>query len=124
MSKCPIGPTFPLYVAYHHATLLPPFTSSRRPLTGDSIHQRVGHHLLQPQCCVALSHLTRESNRYKEVYFLYCDQSSSSKSAKLHTVAASNNIDHSTRSLCYCLFVPHISVCCSSCTSRSWRIAL
>ena len=27
--------------------------------------------------------------------------------AKLHTVAASNNRDHPTRSLYYCLFVPH-----------------
>ena len=27
--------------------------------------------------------------------------------AKLHTVAASNNRDHSTRSLYYCLFAPH-----------------
>jgi len=29
-------------------------------------------------------------------------------SAKLHTVAASNNRDHPTRSLYYCLFAPHI----------------
>ena len=27
--------------------------------------------------------------------------------AKLRTVAASNNRDHPTRSLCYCLFAPH-----------------
>jgi len=29
--------------------------------------------------------------------------------AKLRTVAASNNRDHPTRSLCYCLFAPHTS---------------
>jgi len=51
-----------LYVVNHHATLLPPFTSSRRPSTGYSSHQHVGSHLLQPQCCVALSHLNRWSN--------------------------------------------------------------
>jgi len=42
--------------------------------------------------------------------------------AKLHTVAASNNRDHPTRSLYYCLFAPHIYGCCSSRTSRSWWI--
>jgi len=31
--------------------------------------------------------------------------------------------DYMPRSLCYCLFVPHIQRCCSSRTSRSWRIA-
>jgi len=34
--------------------------------------------------------------------------SSSSKCANLHTVAASNNRDHSTRSLHYCMVTPHI----------------
>ena len=32
----------------------------------------------------------------------------SGKCAKLHTMAASNNRDHPTRSLYYCLFAPHI----------------
>jgi len=41
--------------------------------------------------------------------------------AKLRTVAASNNRDHPTRSLYYCLFVPHIYFC-SLRTSRSWWI--
>ena len=37
----------------------------------------------------------------------------SGKCAKLRTVAASNNRDHPTRSLYYCLFAPHIYVCSS-----------
>jgi len=37
-------------------------------------------------------------------------ESPSGKCAKLHTVAASNNRDHAPQSLCYCLFVPQISV--------------
>jgi len=43
---------------------------------------------------------------------------------KLHTVAASDNRDHPTRSLCYCLFTSHIYVCCSLHTSHLWWIAL
>jgi len=39
--------------------------------------------------------------------------------AKLQTVAASNNRDHLTISLYYCLFAPHIH---TSRTSRSWWI--
>jgi len=35
-------------------------------------------------------------------------ESSSGMCAKLHTVAASNNRDHPTRSLYYCLFAPHM----------------
>jgi len=42
------------------------------------------------------------------------------KCAKLHTVAASNNRDHTWRSLHCCLFMPHISGCCFSHTSRSF----
>ena len=38
-----------------HATLHPPYTSSRRPSTGDCSHRHVGSHLLQQQFCVALS---------------------------------------------------------------------
>jgi len=34
-------------------------------------------------------------------------KSLSGKCTKLHTVAASNNRDHPTRSLYYCLFAPH-----------------
>jgi len=44
------------------------------------------------------------------------------KCAELRTAAASNNRDHSTRSLYYCLFAPRILWCCSSRTSRSWWI--
>ena len=40
--------------------------------------------------------------------------------AKLHTVAASNNRVHLTRSLYYWLFAPRIYGCCSSCIFRSW----
>jgi len=47
-------------------------------------------------------------------------ESLSSKRAKLHTVAASNNRDHAPQSLYHCLFVPH--GCCSSGTSCSWWI--
>jgi len=50
-------------------------------------------------------------------------ESPSSKCAKIHTVAASNNRDHTPSSPYYCLFVPHIYGCCPSCTSRSWWIA-
>jgi len=42
--------------------------------------------------------------------------------AELRTVAASNNRDHPTRSLFYCLFAPHTQWCYSSRTSRSWWI--
>ena len=42
--------------------------------------------------------------------------------AELRTVAASNNRDHPTRSLYYCLFAPHTQWCYSSRTSRSWWI--
>ena len=42
------------------------------------------------------------------------------KCAKLHTVAASNNRDQPTRSLYYCMFVPHLCGCCFSYTSRLW----
>jgi len=43
------------YMWYNHvATLLPNFTSSRRPSTVDSSHRHAGSYLLQPQCCVAL----------------------------------------------------------------------
>ena len=50
----------------------------------------------------------------QEVYFLCYDQTAqAAKCTMLHTVATSNNRDHATRSLCYCLFVSHIFVCCS-----------
>ena len=45
------------------------------------------------------------------------------KYAKLHTVAASNNRDLTSRSFYFCLFATHIYGCCFSRTSRSWRIA-
>ena len=50
-------------------------------------------------------------------------ESPSGKCAKLHNVAASNNRDHLTGSLYYCLFMPHIYGCYSSRTSRLWLIA-
>ena len=43
--------------------------------------------------------------------------------ARLRTVAASNNRDHTPWSLYYCLFAPHILWCYSSRTSRSWWTA-
>jgi len=42
--------------------------------------------------------------------------------AKLRAVAASNNRDHTTRSLYYCLFTPHRRMVFFSHTSRSWWI--
>jgi len=39
----------------HVTTLLPHFTSSRWPSRVDCSHRHVGTHLLQPQCCVAMS---------------------------------------------------------------------
>jgi len=42
--------------------------------------------------------------------------------AKLCTVAASNNRDHTMRSLYYCLFAPHMYGCYSLRTSHSWWI--
>ena len=48
---------------------------------------------------------------------------SGGKYAKLHTVAASNNRDSTSYSFYFCLFATHIHGCCSSRTSRSWRIA-
>jgi len=51
-------------------------------------------------------------------------KNSQAKCAKLHTVAASNNRDHPTRSLYSCLFTSYIFVCCSLRTSHLWRIAL
>ena len=50
-------------------------------------------------------------------------ESPSGKCVKLHTVAASNNRDHTPRSLYCCLFTPHIYRCCSSPTFRSWWTA-
>ena len=50
-------------------------------------------------------------------------RSPSGKCAKLHTVAASNNRVHSTRSLYCCLFAPHIYGCYSSRASHSWWTA-
>jgi len=47
----------------HVSTLLPHFTSSRRPSTLDCSHRRIGTNLLEPQCCVALSQPEKESNR-------------------------------------------------------------
>ena len=46
-------------------------------------------------------------------------ESPSGKCAKRPTLVASNNRDHPTRSLYYCLPVPHIYGCYSSRTSRS-----
>ena len=57
------------------------------------------------------------------IFLVLRSESSRGKCAKLHTVTASNNRDHAMRSLYYCLFTPHIFVCCSSRASRSWRIA-
>jgi len=62
-------------------------------------------------------------NFYSANFKLLRLESPSGMCAKLRTVAASNNRDHATRSLYYCLFAPHICWCCSSRTFRSWRTA-
>jgi len=47
----------------------------------------------------------------------------SGKCAKLHTVAASNNIDHASQSLLLLVRAIYIYIyCCSSRTSRSWWV--
>ena len=66
-------------------------------------------------------HLARSSHPGHSTILLR-SESPSGKCAKLHTVAASNNKDHLTRSLYYYLFAPHIYGCFSSCTSCSWWI--
>jgi len=58
--------------------------------------------------------------RYKSL--LMRSESLSRKCTKLHTVAASNNRDHMSQPLYYCLFAPHTYGCCSSRTSHSWWI--
>jgi len=58
-----------------------------------------------------------------ESIVLLRSESPSGKFTKIHVVAANNNRDHKPRSLYYCLFVPHMYECCSSCTSRWWWIA-
>ena len=60
--------------------------------------------------------------RVQDFLLLLRSESPSSMCTKLHTVAASNNRDHPTRSLYYCLFVPHIYGYYSSHTSHSWWI--
>jgi len=50
-------------------------------------------------------------------------ESPSGKRAKLRTVAASNNRNHTQRSLYYCLFALRIYSCFSSRTFRSWWTA-
>ena len=61
--------------------------------------------------------------RQGSIFLVLWSERSNGKCAKLHTVTASNNRDHQTRSLYYCLFAPHIYGCCSSHTSRTWWIA-
>jgi len=58
--------------------------------------------------------------RQGSIFLVLRSKSSSGKCAKLHTVAASNNRDHPTRSLRYCLYKQHIFVCGSLHISRLW----
>jgi len=62
----------------------------------------------------------RKTRKY--VFPVLRSKSSSGKCAKLHTIAASNNRDHLTRSLYYCLFASHKFGCCSLCTFSLWWI--
>jgi len=76
----------------------------------------------------AVKLILHQWNRYIRSTRLYVgsllrSESPSGKCAKLHTVAASNNRDHASCSLCYCLFAPHIYGWYSSRTSRSWWVA-
>jgi len=54
------------------------------------------------------------------VFVLLQSERPSSKRAKLHTVAASNNGDHNPRPLYYGCFALHIYGCCFSRTFLSW----
>jgi len=58
-------------------------------------------------CCTSLKYI------FSLLMVLLQSESPSGISTKLHTAAASNNKDHPTRSLSYCLFTLHIYVCCS-----------
>jgi len=60
--------------------------------------------------------------RHLSIFLVLRSESSSGKCAKFHTVVASKNNDHPSRSLYYCLFAAHIFACCSLRTSRSWWI--
>ena len=54
-------------------------------------------------------HLPQPSHHGHRIIFLQ-SEGPCGKCAKFHTVAASNNRDHQTRSLYYCLLAPHIWV--------------
>jgi len=102
------------------------------------------------QICCMVAYILRSTARLCGTILVLRSESPSGKCAKLHTVAASNNSDHPTRSLSsspsartvncspgsqallqvtpsgslyYCLFMPHTYGCFSSRTSRSWWIA-
>jgi len=79
---------------------------------------------LNPSACSSLVILMHWAcKRQGSTCLMLWPKCSSGMCAKLHTVAATNNGHHPTRSLYYCLFAPQIFVCCSSRTSHSWWIA-
>ena len=62
------------------------------------------------KCENVTPHLTAEKGKQKSIYqtlLLLRSEIPSGMCAELRTVAASNNRDHPTRSLYYCLFAPH-----------------
>jgi len=66
---------------------------------------------LNPSTCSSLViFMYRACESQGSIFVVLQTKSSSGKCAKLHTVAAINNRDYLTRSLCYCLFAPHILV--------------
>ena len=69
------------------------------------------------ECCTA-----PPSRLGQSTTFLWLE-SPGGKYAKLHTVAASSNRDSRSCPFYFCLFATQIYGCCSSRTSRSWRIA-
>ena len=62
-------------------------------------------------------------NKMQKLSLLLRSEIPSGKCAEIRTVAASNNRDHSTKSLYFCLFAPRIYGYCSSRTFRSWWTA-
>jgi len=102
-------------------------------------------HVAAFAACMTLADVHDQATNIKLQQMLR-SESPSGKCAKLHTVATSNNRDHTPwslfayaivtlnrsqvstgrdstpQALCYCLFAPQYG-CYSSCTSRSWWIA-
>jgi len=90
-----------------------------------SIHSNVAKfHSKSKYMFISGDFMYRACGRQGSMFLVLRSKGTGGKCAKFHAVAASNNKDHLTWLLYYCLFAPHIFVCCSSRTSRLWWIAL